>query len=495
LLKIGAFLIVAAITLAALFLAWSSFTGRRELAEVKRELLARGEKLSLSELIPPTIPPEDNFFADPLWEEFYPVDITKSSEPRVPKGQRQIDALDRPASDPEFQKLAASRPELAGPGSSVLAFLLKLGVREHTADLPRRRAAAEFTLAALAYAQPTLDHLGQLAERPGARFPYRYEDVFAMRLEPVTDLLKIAQMFFLRARAAGTLGQREAAFRDTMTLFRLAEVNAREPMLINHLVRLSIESMALSSISQGIEAHLWTDADLQEFNRLLSRRDIIPSLAVALRGERGSFNEFLEHLRKNPGEFMQVITQGVEDGPKASSPAGTLAASFYLSTFAPGDQAFYNRLVQKWIDGVEKSRETGLNSQTLSDREILALKANMRDATRKLLSALALPAISSATRKFVQTQDEVQLSRAACALERYWLAHGGYPDTLTALVPEFLPALPVDTVTLQPVHYRKNDQGDFLLWTPGWNEKDDGGVETTRTKAADWVWGKPNKGN
>ncbi len=63
----------------------------------------------------------------------------------------------------------------------------------------------------------------------------------------------------------------------------------------------------------------------------------------------------------------------------------------------------------------------------------------------------------------------------ACALERYHLAHGEYPETLDALMPQFMEKMPHDIIGGQPLHYRRTDDGKFLLYSVGWNETDDGG--------------------
>ena len=64
----------------------------------------------------------------------------------------------------------------------------------------------------------------------------------------------------------------------------------------------------------------------------------------------------------------------------------------------------------------------------------------------------------------------------ACGLERYRLAHGQYPDTLDALVPQFAEKLPHDIIGGQPLKYHRTADGQFVLYSVGWNEKDDGGV-------------------
>src|SRR5690606_6897021 len=62
----------------------------------------------------------------------------------------------------------------------------------------------------------------------------------------------------------------------------------------------------------------------------------------------------------------------------------------------------------------------------------------------------------------------------AAALALYRLEHGEYPDTLSALVPDMLPAVPEDLFTTQPLLYRRTDDG-YLLYSAGLNGIDDGG--------------------
>jgi len=88
----------------------------------------------------------------------------------------------------------------------------------------------------------------------------------------------------------------------------------------------------------------------------------------------------------------------------------------------------------------------------------------------------------------------------AIALKRYQLTHGDFPADLTALVPEFVSAIPRDPVDGQPLRYRRNADGTFLLYSVGENGKDDGGDPRPSDSNSrylywqfgrDWVWPQP----
>ena len=104
-------------------------------------------------------------------------------------------------------------------------------------------------------------------------------------------------------------------------------------------------------------------------------------------------------------------------------------------------------------------------------------------------------------------QEQQLVERWTAANERYRLAHGKFPPTLAALVPQFTRKLPHDVINGEPLHYRLTDDGQFVLYSVGWNEKDDAGTivgnkgdadtmvwlkyRNTNWKDGDWVWRYP----
>ncbi|HXE42306.1 MAG TPA: hypothetical protein VN516_04710, partial [Candidatus Baltobacteraceae bacterium] len=111
----------------------------------------------------------------------------------------------------------------------------------------------------------------------------------------------------------------------------------------------------------------------------------------------------------------------------------------------------------------------------------------------KLLAALAVPNFVRAGQVTAHNQTIVDQAQIACALERYRLAHSQYPETLDALIPQFMEKIPHDIIGGQPLHYRRTTDGKFLLYSVGWNETDDGGLDLSPKGGinytnGDWVW-------
>ena len=63
------------------------------------------------------------------------------------------------------------------------------------------------------------------------------------------------------------------------------------------------------------------------------------------------------------------------------------------------------------------------------------------------------------------------------------------------LVPRFISPMPHDLITGDSYKYRRADDGRFVLYSVGWNEKDDGGVQrkTLFDDQGDWVWDSPRE--
>ena len=109
----------------------------------------------------------------------------------------------------------------------------------------------------------------------------------------------------------------------------------------------------------------------------------------------------------------------------------------------------------------------------------------------------------SAIRKVAGAETIRDVVITAIALKRYELRHHHLPDTLDEIVPDLLKSVPIDYMDGQPLRYRRNADGTFLLYSVGENGKDDGGngswdpnihligYSWQYYRALDWVWPQP----
>jgi hypothetical protein len=155
-------------------------------------------------------------------------------------------------------------------------------------------------------------------------------------------------------------------------------------------------------------------------------------------------------------------------------------------------------MVEFYIPLADENQRT--ISPALTRRANAAFEADIKHhSPYNLLERMLLPALGNAVKKFAHAQTSADSARVAIALERYRLAHGEHPEALDTLAPQFIARLPHDVINGQPLHYRRTSNGQFLLYSVGWNETDDGGEVVFRKGSTpgvdisqgDWVWRYP----
>ncbi|MFN7137889.1 MAG: hypothetical protein ACK4UN_00965, partial [Limisphaerales bacterium] len=104
---------------------------------------------------------------------------------------------------------------------------------------------------------------------------------------------------------------------------------------------------------------------------------------------------------------------------------------------------------------------------------------------RTFYPSMAKLVIRSTTTPTIQ-----QITVTAIALQRYRLKHGGYPQNLENLVPDYLSQLPRDYFDGQTLRYKLQADGNFLLYSVGADLKDDGGEPTPNDRKQQWHHGR-----
>ena len=96
----------------------------------------------------------------------------------------------------------------------------------------------------------------------------------------------------------------------------------------------------------------------------------------------------------------------------------------------------------------------------------------------------ALPSLSTFWRAGADAFVVDRCARVAIAIERFRRDHGGStPAILAALVPAYLPAVPADPLSGQPLRYHR-DSAAYTVYSIGFDKKDDGGDLASELRAA-----------
>jgi hypothetical protein len=183
-----------------------------------------------------------------------------------------------------------------------------------------------------------------------------------------------------------------------------------------------------------------------------------------------------------------------------------IALSFGPSGWLDQNELNLCRLYMEWyLPIVDEDAEIISPARTRAAADALG-QVVKHQTPENVFETLFVPGLGSASIKIAHAQSSANLARVAIALERYRLAHGEFPESLDALAPQFMDKIPHDIIGGQPLHYRRTSDGQFVLYSVGWNETDDGGVVIFKKKSpsdespsgvdtaqGDWVWRYPSK--
>jgi hypothetical protein len=259
----------------------------------------------------------------------------------------------------------------------------------------------------------------------------------------------------------------------------------------------------LQPVYEGLAEHKWSDAQLVELDSELAKLDFPADYKLAMRGELGCQGGEMDRLRRHPQQSGFFDDEGY--GSNLSIPGGLVARLMPAGWFYQNQYNCARMMVAGYIPLAD------VNQQIISPAAVWHADEVLRAETKKttpynILEKMLLPAFGNSAKKFACAQGSVNLARTAIALERYRLARGEFPETLDVLAPQFIAKLPHDIINGQPLHYRLNASGQFVLYSVGWNETDDGGVVGFKITGrnsngqpildfseGDWVWRYPGK--
>jgi len=496
------------VTLVALFYAIENWRGRRAWQVYRRGWEAKGERFDLRDLFPPPAPKDENFFETPLWNDLHFVQTNNSivwSDTNW--GNRVIfDAFGpKGGNSPSTGNWAkAQRVDLVQwqafyRGSNNL-FSARNGPPTNYFPVAKEPLApAADVLRALSKFNENRQLLIAAAARPHARFWLNYEAGPATLLPHLARIKSASQYLSLHANAALKAGDKQSALEDIMLQFRLLDSIRGEPDLISHLVRIAVQAIALEPVWEGLADRQWSQGDLSLIEGELGKLDFLADYQFAMRGERGCGLWVADYVGKAGFVGLEELFDPDRKGPGPGELEKFLGmAMFRLIPAGWFDQnklslcLMFERYMLPVVD-----RERRIVSPALVEQSQAAI-ARQSCRPYDAISKRLMPALGRSGERFAYAQTSADLARLACALERYRLANGQFPETLEPLEPKFIENLPRDVINGQPLKYRRTEGGQFVLYSVGWNQTDDGGKIELRQgnrsvdiTQGDWVWRYP----
>jgi hypothetical protein len=532
-LRFWSFLCASLLTLLALCWTVENWRGVRAWSAVKRDLAARGEPLSMEQLLPAMPAEQENFASTPLLRgllEYYPpgeprreqgfwlnphvlarvsaINLPPTRVPRAGRSSGPSDADDaRSGSDGRIDL----RPYALGvrlrprtcPGNLDPSLAERYGYlppgvkwKKPTNELEIAASITDPAQEILDYLQrfePELQEIAEAARRPHSQFAVHWEEDYHLLLPHLAPLKQLNILFWVRAAARLRKQDTAGAFADAVTCFRMAHALRTEPLLISQLVEIGQHAFAVKALWEGLASQQWNAEKLAAFQTELARFNFQQQLTSALRGERIAQNSFLDRFNERRLSVDAISSGDTEPGPMA-----------LLLPWVPGwirqNQVRVNRYDDLELRQLMDARWP-VNLVSALDQDAALRSAGLnQNNPYTLLAHMLTPDLAKAQAKAARAQSLNQLALVACALERVRLEHGAYPKELSELTARELPGSIRDPMSGAPLRYERSaDQSPgsaagFKLWSVGLNGRDDGGIMPEKNNEAhndargDWVW-------
>lgn len=448
----------ALVILLVIFHLVENWRGRQAWKQWKRAREAAGD-FNPTALIPPEVPDAENFARAPRIAEFI------APDPKIPS--------------PSLPILPAALSESGALGDWKMAQTADLeGLKSNlkVKDLKEVLAPWEGELAALSEA----------AQRPHCRLLESYEGMDT--IPALLGLRARARMLTLRALISLREKRTDAALEDVITGLRVAGHLQKEPHLISQLLRTAYVNILMQPIWEGIQDHRWSGTHLQKLQEALSPIDLVDSFARGWRGERIYGVKSMETIADASLWSRPQLLGYTEDHEPSRMQALLWTAIFPKGWVYQNLLRIDQHYTTQFLDVFDPTNHR-INAS--ASRKAAEAMEQTRRGPYTMLAKISTPALSGQNLRVARAQSALDLAILACALERHRLEKGRYPETLTALVPAYLPKSPVDVVEGQNLRYAPGREG-FTLYSLGWNLTDEGGQVPPKgsENQGDWVWSK-----
>lgn len=393
----------------------------------------------------------------------------------VGAGVGLIYLLFRDESPPDVSDLIVSRPIVADSDNALPALIQAAALMQWADEdglmLSKLNDADTDALAArklLAANTAALARAKEALSRPGMQF-----EAFESIAQPflyLSDLMHLGRLQVAYAQLLYYDGEQQRALAELLETLKFGRrVQTGGGTLVHWLVGVSIETTAQSFLAEI--------ADDPTF----SSQDLLPSIAAAFAAEPDP-NVFGEVMRREY-QFLNNAVDLVANDPKTIANA-SVGVSLPTSVTALGPLFFRPNRTRRMF--AEATREVITASQhSYSELEARtprlrpypgpfpALQLLSTNATGRVLYQITMPVYETVIKRKSEITTRRAMTATLLALRCHWLDHGTLPERLDELVPEYLPAVPLDDFDGKPLRYSREK---WRLWSIGQDLIDHGGA-------------------
>jgi len=461
-------------------------------AKCLAELKAKGEPMELAQALPPPVPPEQNgvsFVIHSLTNLENKYNSICQTNP--PTAMREV--------LPGKAMVGWQQPEIVGFDDNDLSIsLTNARLWTNTWEDLGKELAAE---------KDDLDSFQSLTNHPILDFNLDYGKGYSFRLQHLAQLKHAAQ--WLCAAAVYDLHERKtaAACADVHTMLAIVKGQAEERLEISQQVREAIASIGAQMTWEILQAPNVSESDLASLQQDWESCEFVGAAKRAFLAERVIHLRGMEHFLQSPSDLWC----GVSGSDKEIT--WKLCKLQWQWFWAYADEKRMMQTYQVLADAMRmaETNHSFQSAQMFARTNLTRLgfktpfpqEGTFRmdvDAfgVRWFLSEEAFDSFTLLRRAMV-FETAKNMTIVAIALKRYERQHQQLPPTLDRLTPAVLKTIPLDYMNGQALHYQKNSDGTFLLYSVGENGVDDGGNPSSHkwwefywfAHTLDLVWPQP----
>ncbi len=434
-------------TIIILFVSFSchsivNITTSRSLNRTIQQAKAEGVKLTPEEVIPPPVPDEENAatvyqeafnLIDKLKEkyktewDYMPYESTKKIEKLTTQEKNNIKNIMK---DPDFVKF--------------------------------------YTL------------IDKAVNMPHCRFDIKYEKGTDMLLPHLGKMRQCARLVAARTYILTENKKYNDALNSVKTGLKLGESLTDEPILVSQLVRIAIDVIAKNSLNYLLnkEDISFSKDNYYDLISIIDKKN--RKITRSLNGELVLFGRYVFEKDIPFGYSLRNILN--RQNTYLPGIYGSLVGNYLTQPILKNDYAFYIQYFLGLIDYSQKPYYLVKNKLDELDRKFFTY--NTFSMSKHILSLIFLPSITRSIEQQSNYNACLDILKLSLALKIYKEKYGNYPETLSSLVPDIIPEIPIDPFTGNDYIYRKEGRG-FIVYSVGPNEKDDGGISDTKQNSDD----------
>ena len=500
-------------TLVVLFYVEEKVRGRWAWNRYRQTLEKQGLSVDIKTVMPPALAPEVNFARSPALKSVYD-NVSQQKRPLDREYEKFQARLDEP------QKLAATLGYAYAPGMSgswrksawpdpyKMLGEPKKGAKVEPPSSPEK--AAELVLDIYRRTTgPLLDELQVEAQkRRHSNFDINYDtdEPFSLLLPYLAHTKGLGQQSATRAAAELYLKQPEAAFRDTLFCLYMSETMKDDPIFISFLVFVALREIGINVAWYGLGTRQWNASQLAQLQTRFEAVDVVARARQALNAERILGQRGIEGFARQYPHKVNFSTLGGSLDGEPYSVENILLEKCLSYLYPKGwfyfesinyQRLFVNHLLQSSLAGQTRLDLKASDAAAEEMSEELKGQPIASIFKHRFLSSMLLPGLGKVYSRAANNQMANTMAATACALERFRIDHGQYPPQLADLTPKYLKQTPMDLLSGEPLKYKVDSEGAYVMYSVGRNGVDDGGNVVFNTSGGvnqeegDWVWKFP----